>query len=1228
MLKVIKDNEHSLLLNHYGRGNRDYLIVSLLTFFSFERPEEPLKEKEMWPFVQEEMGEEAILDQGLPKVHGEVLLSARCHPPDGQPAPGCPVSFTIGPLEKHLYVFGHRRWEGLVGGFRATQPEPFTSMDLSWRNAFGGPGYDRNPLGKGYHPKPSEWGEAVQWLPNVEYPSSLVGLPTDRPEPAGFLPLDLTWPQRFSKRGTYGDKWLREQYPYYPEDMDLSFFNAGPEDQWLREDYFRGDETFTLDHLHPTKAHLSSRLPGLRQRCFILRRPGRDGDTVFEEFKTRLDTVWLFPHAERGITIHRATVPVQDDEHSDVSRIFLVSEPLGETGKNLEEYHQEMLRRLNRKVEIDPAPLEAAKKKIKKALERVAGLGEEIKDQFRQTLGQAPAAPKKSPAQMAAAAEDRIAAALGRLDKAATKLAPVKARFGHLVKIDLSSIQKAKDKLLAAQGEIKAAAARIEAAQAQGAAAREKLVQSLEASPQAATAAEQGVDVAALIHLRPRHPWHESGLAFLDEAGQDLAADWEAQGYLKSQGLEARTIRKARLGVNLAHRTAPAAAWGLERGSRGPELELPAGLVIPRFEGARLKKLLVIRPPYDRPPEVVLVDGSEDLALAIGLDPGKAVIRARNEIEAWLIHQEIGGLAGVVALPRPGYPLPPEAAQTLAEAPQFLVLENPELQPDWETTRTDWQKLCPRAEFLAWPDGLPPAEAKQKGFDLRRYILEALKPGLIPEEALVKEPRPGDQVPPIVIPDIKALIQEIQGMITGAMAPALAEAQTKEAEMKNYFRQHLEKQGRNLDEILAQGRAEPRGQPFDSAQVKDAFQQARDTFQKSDSLTPEVEKTLGEYEARATALLDQSAARYAQGQAKIEAVKNLQPIPDWAREKFAALGFDPNDAAPLTREEVIRRHAQGLSLAGKNLAGVDLSGLDLAGVDLGKANLEGTNFGKTRLDGARLDQALAQGADFSGASLRSVRAKRAILAKAKFGQADLSGADLTQALFNEADLTGAVLVKAVLDQALLEKAKLDGAKLNKASIKKGYFLQTTAQAADFRQADLTRSIFMTSMIRKADFTEGRLHRVTFYQTQGGENSFSGADIHDLRAIGETALPDSDFRGAQAGKGFWREADLSHARFGESRLDNVIFENCNLTSADLSQVRAHGTRFNKSDLSGANLEKLDLFRGSLRKARLVSADLSRSNLYGVEFFKTVMGQTRLNGANLKMTRIDKFKDALP
>ena len=175
-------------------------------------------------------------------------------------------------------------------------------LDLTWNKAFGGPGFARNPQGKGHDPIITESGGKVLPLPNVEYPDRPVTSPSDRPEPAGFMPLDLMWPQRHAKTGTYDDTWFRERWPYFPEDFDWTFFNVTPEDQWAKE-FFSGEEDIELTNMHPRHPRLLSRLPRLRHRIFIHRLKDwrkRDGEFDFVEPETPAGHGLAFPAPRTG----------------------------------------------------------------------------------------------------------------------------------------------------------------------------------------------------------------------------------------------------------------------------------------------------------------------------------------------------------------------------------------------------------------------------------------------------------------------------------------------------------------------------------------------------------------------------------------------------------------------------------------------------------------------------------------------------------------------------------------------------------------------------------------------------------------------------------------------------------------------------------------------------------------------------------------------------------------
>ncbi|XXT23019.1 DUF2169 domain-containing protein [Sorangium sp. So ce429] len=320
-MKTIKPQKLGLLHRVFEDGSDCYLSVTILAFFSFGPPAALLSEIDLWKFIAAELGKEAVLDMGMPKPRGELLISGRAYPRGGR-APACAVRARLGAVDKTLYVIGDRRWQRGV----PTEPEPFAEMPIAWERAFGGPGFALNPVGKGAHPIETDAGE-IHPLPNIELPEPLITSPGDRPAPAGFGPIDLMWPQRFAKIGTYDQKWLKERFPGFAEDTDLGMFNAAPDDQQI-QGFFRGDEPMALENMHPEKPVIEAALPGLAARAFINRKSG-DGES-FSEVAMHLDTVHLFPHAERGVLLFRGIALVDEDDAADVQQIVIGAETLGD----------------------------------------------------------------------------------------------------------------------------------------------------------------------------------------------------------------------------------------------------------------------------------------------------------------------------------------------------------------------------------------------------------------------------------------------------------------------------------------------------------------------------------------------------------------------------------------------------------------------------------------------------------------------------------------------------------------------------------------------------------------------------------------------------------------------------------------------------------------------------------------------------------------------------------
>ncbi|AUX37099.1 MULTISPECIES: DUF2169 domain-containing protein [Sorangium] len=314
-MKIVKPMRLGVVPRVFMNQRTPHLLVTAFVGFSYERPARLLYEPTVWTMATEELGNDGVLDEFNPKTRGELLVTGRCYPPGRVARPASSVRVQLGSIDKGLYVVGDRTW-GMLG---MSDPAPFTEMPVTWRNAFGGDGFAKNPLGKGH-------GDKSAALPNIESPKHLIHARSDRPAPAGLDGYDVTWPQRFSKIGTHDAAWRNECFPGFARDLDPTMFNMAPDDQQI-DGFFRGDETFVVENMHPDKPRIEGALPGVASRCFVCIKT-RDGVEVREP-AMKLDTVRLFPHRERGIVLFRGGVEIAEDDAKDVVAVLVACEAMG-----------------------------------------------------------------------------------------------------------------------------------------------------------------------------------------------------------------------------------------------------------------------------------------------------------------------------------------------------------------------------------------------------------------------------------------------------------------------------------------------------------------------------------------------------------------------------------------------------------------------------------------------------------------------------------------------------------------------------------------------------------------------------------------------------------------------------------------------------------------------------------------------------------------------------------
>lgn len=284
------------------------------------------------------------------KAKADVVLVGHAHAPGGS-ASRSEVRFRFGDpagkgFERVIKVFGERVWQRALG---PTEPLPFASVALRYENAFGGEGYDANPIGVGYSAKGADVGAL---LPSLEDGERLLVAPTDAPPPAGFGPIPLHWRDRWSKLGTFDARWLKERWPYFPEDTDPGLFQSAPPAQ--RVEAIEGVEGFEISGVRPRGERLSGSLPGMRTRCFAQRTRAAGGELF--EAALRLDTAVFDVDSMKCTLVWRGLVEVSSDDAKDLAALFVVVERASDPKAPLAEIRGRFVEELSRRAKAARPP--------------------------------------------------------------------------------------------------------------------------------------------------------------------------------------------------------------------------------------------------------------------------------------------------------------------------------------------------------------------------------------------------------------------------------------------------------------------------------------------------------------------------------------------------------------------------------------------------------------------------------------------------------------------------------------------------------------------------------------------------------------------------------------------------------------------------------------------------------------------------------------------------------
>lgn len=302
----------------------------------------------------------------------DVLVRAVAHAPDGLPADTWPVHFRLWDqhkpvIAKTLRVTGPRVFRRHESQWRLGHPTAVLRVPMRWEYAFGGtskvlPVADpeepllnevcfSNPLGCGWlekryldlatrddviassdvlmpsvkqtnidevaAPQIESWTSPVTTLDFAEHPSRELTAQqmaaiaaTYSSTPAGLSVVGRAWAPRLQQAGSYDDVWLKDRWPYLPEDFNFRYWNGAPPDQqipWPRPDFsFELVNLTSLDH--SSSGSVSARLPGHRAVTAL-----RFVTGAVLPLTTRLDTVFIDTETMQVSLTWRAVFPLKPD---------------------------------------------------------------------------------------------------------------------------------------------------------------------------------------------------------------------------------------------------------------------------------------------------------------------------------------------------------------------------------------------------------------------------------------------------------------------------------------------------------------------------------------------------------------------------------------------------------------------------------------------------------------------------------------------------------------------------------------------------------------------------------------------------------------------------------------------------------------------------------------------------------------------------------------------------
>ena len=227
--------------------------------------------------------------------------------------------------------------------------------------------------------------------------------------------------------------------------------------------------------------------------------------------------------------------------------------------------------------------------------------------------------------------------------------------------------------------------------------------------------------------IKPADEWVKKCSVFVEWSQNQL---WSEEGkntldWLKTErGLSEETIKAFHLGWNFQDAWRERKTWGLpdefKPDGKTKKLWLPGGVVIPHYADTALQRARIRRFNPEQGPPYCIVSGSSTGPMVLGNNRRVFVI-VESELDALLLHQEIGDMAGVISLGN-AQTRPDKLTAELLRAADLILIALDGDDPGAKEAWLWWPQHFQQAKRLPPIDGKDPGEMWKAGVSLKDWV--------------------------------------------------------------------------------------------------------------------------------------------------------------------------------------------------------------------------------------------------------------------------------------------------------------------------------------------------------------------------------------------------------------------------------------------------------------------------------------------------------------------------